>query len=125
MSKPESGAWTITAHGIGAALMGLLEAARLDSARLGLVIVPLFAAIGLVAGALIAGIGRLARDRSRLVGAVAVAALSLAVTVPISVTLFDGPYARTLPLASALPFVLPLLLWLLVAGATWVGARLA
>src|SRR5262245_36458142 len=124
MSKPPGGAWTITAHAIGAALMGLLEVARLDSARLGLVIVPLFAATGFVAGALIAGVGRLARGWSRLPAALAVSALSLVVTIPISVNLFDGPYARTLPLASALPYVSPLVVWLLAAAATWIGARL-
>jgi arylsulfatase A-like enzyme len=127
MSKPESGgaAWALTAHALGGALMGLLETARLDSGRVGLVLVPLFAATGLVVGALIAGLGRLVRGRPAALAALVLAAPSLAVTIPIARTLFDGPYARTLPLAPALPFAAPVLAWLLIAGVTWVGARLA
>jgi hypothetical protein len=124
-ASPVTAAWALTAHALGAALMGLLEAARLGSTRLGLVLVPLFAATGLVAGVLIAGVGRLVRRWPRGLAALALAAPTLAVTIPIARTLFDGPYARTLPLAPALPFAAPAAAWLLAAGAIWVGARLA
>jgi choline-sulfatase len=118
-------AWTLTAHAAGGALMGLLEAARLGNLRLGLVLVPLFAATGLVAGVVIAGVGRLVRRWPRGLAALALSAPTLLVTVLIARTLFDGPYARTLPLAPALPFAAPLVAWLFAAGAIWLGGRLA
>jgi arylsulfatase A-like enzyme len=117
--------WVITAHAVGAALLGLVETARLGSGALGLVLVPLFAATGLLAGAVIGAAGRLARGWPRWGAALVIAAPSLAVTIPIAQSLFDGPYARTLPLAPALPFVAPLVGWLLTAAATWLGGRLA
>src|SRR5690606_10023072 len=76
---------------------------------------------GLLAGVVIAGVGRLVRGRSRFVGALALAAPTLAVTVPVAATLFDGPYARTLPLAGVLPFAAPALAWPPGAGAAWAG----
>jgi len=118
-------AWAIAAHTAGAALIGLLEAARLGSAPLGLVLVPLFAVTGLVAGVTIGGVGRLVRGWPRPLGALAIAAPTLAVTFPVAQTLFDGPYARTLPYASALPVAAPLAAWLLAGAATWLGGRLA
>lgn len=110
---------------MGAALVGVLEAARLGSVRLGLVLVPLFAATGLLAGVVIAAIGRVVRGWSRGWAALAITAPTLAVTVPIALTLFDGPYARTLPYASSMPYVAPLVGWLLAAFAAWLGGRLA
>ncbi len=124
-TRPLTASWAITAHVVGGALMGLLEAARLGSVPLGLVLVPLFAATGLVAGAVLAAAARLVRSWRRGPAALVLAAPSLAVTIPIARTLFDGPYARTLPLASALPFAAPAAAWLLAAGAIWIGARLA
>jgi arylsulfatase A-like enzyme len=118
-------AWAITAHAVGAALIGLVEAARLGSLVLGFTLVPLFAVTGLVAGAMIGGVGRLVRGRPRWLAALALAAPTLTVTIPIAMTLFDGPYARTLPLAPALPYAAPLVAWLLAAAATWLGGRLA
>ncbi len=123
--RPITASWAITAHVVGGALMGLLEAARLGSVPLGLVLVPLFAATGLVAGAVLAAAARLVRSWRRGPAALVLAAPTLAVTIPIARTLFDGPYARTLPLASALPFAAPAAAWLLAAGAIWIGARLA
>lgn len=120
-----SGAWIVMAHALGGALMGFAEAARLGSLRVGLVLVPLFAVTGLLAGALVAGVGWLVRRRSRALASLVVAALSLAVTVPISMSLFDGAYARTLPLASVMPIAAPLGAWLFAWLATWIGGRLA
>lgn len=122
---PATAAWIITAHALGAALIGTIEAVRLDSARLALVLVPLFAAAGVLAGAVIAAAGRLVRGWRRGLGALVVAAPTLAVTFPIASSVFDGAYAQTLPLASALPFVAPLVAWLCAALATWIGGRLA
>ena len=118
-------AWTITAHVVGAALVGLLEAARLGSFRLGLVLVPLFAVTGLLAGVVIGAAGRLVRGWPRGWAALAITAPTLAVTIPIALTLFDGPYARTLPLAPAMPVAAPFAGWLLAAAAAWLGGRLA
>jgi len=118
-------AWAVTAHAIGAALIGMLETVRLGSGSLGLVLGPLFAATGVLAGALIAGVGYLVRNRPRVVAALVLSALTLLVTIPIGATLFDGPYARTLPLAPVLPVLAPLLGWLVTAAAIWGGARLA
>jgi choline-sulfatase len=125
MGSPTAGAWVVTAHALGAALVGLVEAARLGSPRLGLVLVPLFAATGLVAGVAIAGLGRLVRGWPRGRAALALAAPTLAITIPVARTLFDGAYARTLPLAPALPYAAPAAAWLGAAGAIWLGERLA
>jgi arylsulfatase A-like enzyme len=125
MGSPQAGAWVLTAHALGAALMGLVEAARLGSTRLGRVLVPLFAATGLVAGVLIAGLGRLVRGWPRGLAALALAAPTLAITFPVARTLFDGAYAQTLPLAPALPYAAPAAAWLRAAGAIWLGGRLA
>jgi hypothetical protein len=114
-------AWAIVAHTLGGALLGGLEALRLGSGAIALVIVPLFAATGLAAGAAIAVAGRLARGRPRWLGALVLAAPTLLVTVPIGWTLFDGPYAQTLPLAAALPIAAPVLAWLLAAAAVGLG----
>ena len=118
-------AWALTAHAAGAALIGVLETARLGSAALGLVLVPLFAATGVILGAPIALLGGLVRGWPRPLAALAQAALTLAVTIPIAMTLFDGPYARTLPLAPALPVAAPVVAWLAAAAAIWIGAHLA
>jgi len=114
-------AWAITAHVIGGVLIGALEAARLGNARLGIALVPLFALTGLIAGALVAGAERVVANRSPWLVAVAVSAPSLIVTLPVGATLFRGAYAQTLPLAGALPFIVPVVAWLGIAVLVRVG----
>ena len=118
-------AWIVVAHLVGAAMLGAIESLRLGSASLALVLVPLFAATGLVAGGVIAATTRLVHGRPWWLAALGLAAPSLLVTVPMARTLFEGAYAQTLPLAGALPYLLPLALWLGVAAAVAAGRRIA
>ncbi|MDQ3340154.1 MAG: sulfatase-like hydrolase/transferase [Myxococcota bacterium] len=126
MSLPprSSYAWIITAHAIAGVLLGALEAARLGNGRLGIAIVPVFALTGLVAGAIIAAVERAMEGRHALGAAIGIAAPSMIVTLPVAGTLFRGAYAQTLPLASVLPFVVPVIGWLGIAGLVWIGRRL-
>lgn len=131
-----SHAWTLLAHVVGGALLGLLEAAKLRSATVGVVLLPLFALTGLLAGALIAGAAKLADKvlaqgagtrpawRTDLIRAAFVAAPSLLITGPVAPSLFAGPYAQTLPLASVLPVLLPVFAWMGITIAIFVGSRL-
>ncbi|MBA2539357.1 MAG: sulfatase, partial [Deltaproteobacteria bacterium] len=68
---------------------------------------------------------RPAIERRGWVAALVVAAPSLAVTMPVCATLFDGAYAQTLPLAALLPYAGPFVLWLLITAAVAIGKRLA
>jgi arylsulfatase A-like enzyme len=127
MSKhPRSSyAWILTAHAIAGAVLGALEAARLGDSRLGIALVPVFALTGLIAGAVIAIVERAVDGKRPVVAAIGIAAPSLLVTVPVALTLFRGAFAQTLPLASVLPFVVPLLGWLGIAVLVWIGMKLA
>ncbi len=120
---------------VAAGLLGALEAVRFDSSRLAIVLVPVFALTGLFAGVLCA-IAEWAASRKRVidgkrrwlrtwVAALTVALPSFVVTVPVCATLFDGSYAATLPLASVLPYVLPVVAWLLLSLAVAIGRKLA
>ena len=118
-------AWIITAHTLAGALVGALEGVRLGSGALALALMPIFAATGLVAGAIGAGVERLMEGRRPVAAALALAAPSMIVTLPVGATLFRGAYAQTLPLASLLPYLLPIVAWLGLAGIVWIGRRLA
>jgi len=120
-----SPAWVVIAYALAALAIGLLEAVRLGSGSLALSLGPLFAVTGLVAGALIAGAERAVAGRRPLVEALAIAAPSLLVTIPIGAVLFRGAYAQTLPMASVMPYVMPVVAWLGIAIAVWLGRRLA
>ncbi|MBL9018225.1 MAG: sulfatase-like hydrolase/transferase [Myxococcales bacterium] len=115
-------AWILTAHVLGAVAIGALEAARLKSGALALTLLPLFGAAGLAAGLAIAGSERVAEGKRTLVAAAIRSAPSLIVVGPVAWTLFDGAFARTLPGARLLPFVVPLVAWALIA-AVLVGVR--
>ncbi|MDB4963423.1 MAG: sulfatase [Myxococcales bacterium] len=117
-------AWTVVAHMLGAGAIGALEAARLGSASLALVLVPVFALTGMIAAAAIGGAERVARGRVWWIAALVLAVPSLIITVPVARTLFAGAYAQTLPLAGILPFVIPLVVGLGVAGAVALGRRI-
>jgi arylsulfatase A-like enzyme len=117
-------AWTVAAHTLAAGALGGLEAVRLGAA-VGRTTVPVFAVTGLLIGCAIALAARLAPRRGWW-GRAAVRALpSLAVTIPMSLTLFDGAYVRTLPLAAALPWATPVVLWLVTAVAIAIGGKLS
>ncbi len=122
-------AWIGVAHALGASLLGALEVARLGHGSLFLVLGPLFAMTGLLAGGVIACsellAERLAVRRVWCGEAVVIAAPSLLVTIPVCATLFDGAKAQALPLASVLPYLLPIFVWLASAGAVAIGRRLA
>jgi hypothetical protein len=110
---------------LGAAIVGGLDAARIGSADIAAAVVPVFAVTGLAIGAVAAGIARLTRGRRWWLAALALAAPTLAVTVPVCWTLFDGAFARTLPGASVWPVALPVAVWLVAAPAIALGRRLA
>lgn len=123
MYPPSPRAWVLVAHCLGAALIGALDGAKLGGG-LAFVLVPVFALTGTVAAIAIVAAERLAANRSWWAAALVRAAPSLIVLVPVASTLFDGAYAQTLPLASALPYVLSLFGWLGVASAIAGGHRL-
>jgi len=127
MSKPprSSYAWIAIAHTLAGALVGVLEAARLGDSTLGVALVPVFALTGLIAGAVIAAAERAVEGRPAWLAALGIAAPSLLVTLPVGATLFRGAYAQTLPLAFALPFVVPVLGWIGIAALVWIGRKLA
>nr|HEX4319199.1 sulfatase [Kofleriaceae bacterium] len=110
---------------LGAAAVGALDAARVGGAGIALAVVPVFAATGLILGAVTAAIGRVVRGRPWWLAALAFAAPTLAVSVPVAWTLFDGAYAQTLPAAHAMPFALPIAAYLASAAAIAIGRRLA
>jgi hypothetical protein len=114
----------VIAHVLAGVAIGSLEAARLGSAPLGLALVPVFAATGLVAGVVIAIVERLARGRRWWLDALIAAAPTLVVTIPVGATLFDGAFAQTLPLAGAMPVLIPVAGWLGTAAAVALGRRL-
>ena len=116
-------AWILVAHTLGASAIGALDAARLGSASLAMVLVPLFAVTGLVAGLAVAGTERLAIGRPWWLAALIRGAPSLLVLVPVASTLFEGAFAQTLPLASLLPYLLPLAGWLLISLVIAGGSR--
>jgi hypothetical protein len=111
-AEVETAWWIVVAHTLGAAALGSVDLARLGSLELALAVVPLFAAMGLITGILIAGLERLVRDRPWWLVAVVLTAPTLLVYVPVAGSLFEGAYAQTLPLAGVAPYVLPPVLWL-------------
>lgn len=117
-------AWIIAAHILGAAAIGLLDGAKLHAVGVVIAVVPVFAATGLLIGGVIAGLERAVAGRARWVWATVLALPTLAVTIPVCATLFDGAYAQTLPLAHAAPVLLPAVLWLLSAAALAIGGRM-
>jgi len=113
-----SGGWIVVAH------VGMLEAWRLASASLGLTLVPVFAITGLIIAGIVVGAERLARDRRWWVAAAILATPTVVVTIPVGATLFDGAFAQTLPLAGAMPYLIPMAGWLLSLLAIALGRRL-
>jgi arylsulfatase A-like enzyme len=115
-------AWLVAAYTLAAAGLGALEGARLG-VSVGLTVVPVFAVTGLGIGCVVALAERFA-PRMGWWRSVVLALPSLAVTIPMSSTLYDGAYAQTLPLAPALPWATPVVLWLVVAMAIAIGGEL-
>lgn len=111
----ESASWIIVAHTLGAAALGSLDLARLGSLDLALAVVPLFAVMGLITGALIAGLEKVVADRRWWTAALVLTAPALVVYVPVAHSLFQGAFAQTLPLAGVAPYLLPIALWLVSA----------
>jgi len=118
-----SAAWGVLAHVAGAAAIGALDAARLHSGGIAAAAIPMFAVTGLFVALITLGVGRAVRDRPWWVSALALAAPALIVFVPVAATLFDGAYAQTLPMAKAVPFVLPVVLWLGTAVCVAIGRK--
>jgi arylsulfatase A-like enzyme len=126
MSPPptrRSFAWIIAAHTLAAAVLGGLAAVRLSSA-IGLTIVPVFAMTGVLIGAAIGLAERIAPRGAWWRTALVLTLPSLVVTIPVAQTLYDGAYAQTLPLAGALPWLTPVVIWLVLAAGVAVGGRL-
>jgi arylsulfatase A-like enzyme len=123
VSDPRSASWVVLAHVVGAAAIGALDAARLGSAGIAAAAIPMFALTGLLVAVVTLGAERAVGDRPWWIAALGLAAPSLIVFVPVASSLFDGAYAQTLPLAKAVPFVLPLVLWLGTAVAVALGRK--
>ncbi len=117
-------AWTIVAHVAGAVVIGGMESARLGSGALAAVLLPMFAVTGLLVAFVIAGAERAVRGRSWWIVALGVALPSAIISVPVSPTLFAGAFAQTMPGAKLLPVVVPIVIWLGVAGAVALGRRI-
>lgn len=117
-------AWIITAHVLGAAAIGAVDAARLHAPGVLYAVVPVFAATGLLIGAIVAGLERLVVGRPAWQSALVLALPTLAITIPVCGHLFDGAFAATLPLARQAPYLLPPVLWLAAAAAIAIGRRL-
>lgn len=128
-SPRNSLAWVVIAHVLGAAVLGAVETLRLGHGSLALVLVPLFAAFGLIAGVACAVTEWIAQrpvlERRWWAVALLLASPSLLITAPVCATLFDGAFAQTLPAASVLPYLGPLVLWIGLALAIALGRRLA
>jgi hypothetical protein len=118
------GWWIVIAHTVAAAALGAIDAGRLGSAKLALAVVPLFAAMGLITGSLVVGLERLVRSWRWWIAALVLTAPALIVLFPVSRSLFQGAYAQTLPFAQVAPYVLPLVLWVVAAGAVAAGRRI-
>jgi hypothetical protein len=115
-------AWIVVAHVLGAEAVGALEAIRLGES-IGRTTVPVFALTGLVIGCVVALVERIA-PRSGWAAPV-LAVPTLAISLPMSLTLFNGRYARTLPVADVLPWLLPLAVWLVATVGIAIGRALA
>lgn len=113
----------ILAHVAGAAAIGALDAARLGSAGIAAAAIPMFAVTGLLVAVITLAAERAVRNRPWWLVALALSAPALIVFVPVAGSLFDGAYAQTLPLAKAVPFVLPLVLWLGTAACVAVARK--
>ena len=96
---------------MGATVLGTIDSARLGSAGIALAVIPLFAAMGLIAGAITAALERVVAGRPWWIAAFVLTAPAMLVFVPVAGSLFEGAYAQTLPLAGAAPYVLPIVLW--------------
>jgi hypothetical protein len=114
----------VVAHVLGAAAIGALEGVRLKSPGIALAIVPVFAATGMLVGLVVAGAERLAQRWPWWLAALAIAAPTLIVTIPVAPSLVAGAYAQTLPGAGAAPYAVPAIAWLLSAIAVAIGRRL-
>jgi arylsulfatase A-like enzyme len=116
------GSWIVLAHMLGAAAIVGLDGFRLATG-IGLAVLPIAAVTGLIAGLIVAGIERAVDGRPSLQIGVALGAPAVIVYLPVSHSLFQGAYAQTLPLASAMPFILPVALWFVTAVAIAIGRR--
>ena len=117
-------AWIVAAHVLAAAALGALETSRLGPG-LGRAIVPVFALTGAVIGGVVALAERWAPRTRGWLTALVLGAPGLVASIPVARTLFDGAFVRTLPLAGALPWIMPLVIWLATAAAIALGRWLA
>jgi hypothetical protein len=127
--------WIVLAHLVAGVAISALDAARLGAGGITLAVVPVGAATGMLAGILVALAERAAVRKTpewsaqpgvilpRRLASLIVAAPTLVVTIPIAPSVFSGAYAQTLPLARAMPVILPLVVWLVTAAAIAAGRR--
>ncbi len=116
--------WSVVAHTLGAGALGAVDAGRLGSAGLALAVVPLFGAMGLITGAIVAGIEKLVVGWRWWLAAILLTAPTLIVSMPVAGSLFEGAYAQTLPGAGAAPYVVPLVVWVGAALVVALGRRI-
>jgi arylsulfatase A-like enzyme len=116
--------WIVVAHTLGAAAIGGLDAARLGSVGLALAVVPVFAAMGLFVGTIVAALERAVGHRRWWVASSVLTAPTLIVSIPVVRSLFEGAYAQTLPFATAAPYAGPAAIWLGSAIVVAIGRRI-
>lgn len=116
--------WIVVAHTLGAAAIGGLDAARLGSLGLALAVVPVFAAMGLLVGTVVATLERIVGNRRWWIASLVLTAPTLIVSIPVVRSLFEGAYAQTLPAATAAPYAGPLGIWLVSALVVAIGRRM-
>jgi hypothetical protein len=111
----------------GALVIALVELATLGGGiALSLVVLVLFAGLGLAIGAAMAASGWAVRRFSLppLAAAAARALPALIVLIPVGATLFEGGRASTLPGAATAPYWFPAVTVLLLTGGLWLADRL-
>ena len=129
-------AWIIVAHTLAGVAVAALDAARLGSPGIALAVAPIAAATGMLAGLAVALAERLAVRKTaswsatpgitlpRRLASLVIALPTLIVTIPAAPHVFAGAYAQTLPGARFAPYALPIVAWLVTAGAVAVARRL-
>jgi hypothetical protein len=114
------------ASGLVLAFVELALLGEIGNGGLALAVLGLFVGAGALVGlAIVIAYAIVMRAKpGRVAGAAIIAAPSLVLSVPLGRSLFQGAFAATLPGASVAPYVVPLVLWLVIAATVLVGGLL-
>ncbi len=119
----------VAAGALSGALLALAELAllgQLGNGSLAVALYALFAGAGALVGLATIATYRIAArlGLGHLLTAVLIAAPSLAIGVPLGQSLFQGAFAATLPGASVAPYAVPVLAWIAIAAAVFLGGAI-